>query len=54
MLRAIFHGVMRVSRTAVLTASVALSLALVFGLATTALGATGGTFVPGKSNLAAR
>jgi hypothetical protein len=43
---------MWVGRAAVFTAGVATILALVFGVATTALGATGGNFILGKTNVA--
>ena len=42
----------RAARTAVFTAGIAMILALVFGVTTTALGATGGNFILGKANVA--
>ena len=54
MVRTIFHKVMWVGKAAVFTAGMAMILALVFGVATTALGATGGNFILGKANVAER
>jgi hypothetical protein len=52
MVRTMFHRVMLVGKAAVFTAGMAMLLALVFGVATTALGATGGNFILGKANVA--
>jgi hypothetical protein len=52
MVRKIFHRMMWVGRAAVFTAGMTMILALVFGVATTALGATGGNFILGKANVA--
>jgi hypothetical protein len=40
----------RIARTTTTIAGLAIMLALVFGVATTAIGATGGTFILGKRN----
>ena len=50
--RKLFGKVMWVGRTAATVFGLALVLALVFGVATTAIGATGGNFILGKSNSA--
>jgi hypothetical protein len=52
MARTILHRAMQVGRAAVFTAGMAMILALLFGVATTALGATGGNFILGKANVA--
>ncbi len=52
MARKIFGKVMWVGRTAATVLGLALVLALVFGVATTAIGATGGNFILGKANAA--
>lgn len=52
MARKIFSKVMWVGRTAATLFGLALVLALVFGVATTAIGATGGNFILGKPNAA--
>jgi hypothetical protein len=52
MVRTKFNKVLLVGRAAVFTAGMAMVLALVFGVATTALGATGGNFILGKANVA--
>jgi len=51
-MRKIFGKVMWVGRTAATLFGLALVLALVFGVATTAIGATGGAFILGKANAA--
>jgi hypothetical protein len=48
--RKIFGKVMWVGRTAATVFGLALVMALVFGVATTAIGATGGKFILGKAN----
>ena len=50
MTRMIFSRVMWVGRTAATLFGLALVMALVFGVATTAIGATGGNFILGKAN----
>ena len=50
MARKIFSTVMWVGRTAATAFGLALVLALVFGVATTAIGATGGNFILGKAS----
>ncbi|CAA9481032.1 MAG: hypothetical protein AVDCRST_MAG12-1506 [uncultured Rubrobacteraceae bacterium] len=52
MLRSIAGKVVWVGRTAATVFGLALVLALVFGVATTAIGATGGKFILGKANSA--
>jgi hypothetical protein len=52
MARTVFLHMMRAVRTAIFTVGMATMLALVFGVATTALGATGGNFILGKANVA--
>jgi hypothetical protein len=52
MLRTVSRKVMSVGKAAVFTAGMAMILALVFGVATTASGATGGNFILGKANVA--
>ena len=52
MLRSIVGKVLWVGRTAATAFGLALVLALVFGVATTAIGATGGKFILGKANSA--
>jgi hypothetical protein len=53
MVRTVFHNVMWVGRAVVFTAGMVMIPALVFGVATMALGATGGNFILGKANVAA-
>lgn len=53
MMRKIFGKAVRVGRATVLALGVAVILALVFGVATTALGANGGNFILGKAGNAA-
>jgi len=45
-------GIVRAGRAAVFVVGLSVILALVFGVATTAVGATGGNFVLGKANMA--
>jgi hypothetical protein len=52
MARTMFGKVVRVGRAAIFVVGLAMVLALVFGVATTALGATGGNFILGKANVA--
>ena len=52
MMRTLFGKVMWVGRAVAFTVGLAMILALVFGVATTALGATGGNFILGKANVA--
>jgi hypothetical protein len=52
MMRTVSRKVMSVGKAAVFTAGMAMILALVFGVATTAFGATGGNFILGKANVA--
>ena len=53
MSRSAFSTVMWVGRATVFMVGLAVVLALLFGVATTALGATGGNFILGQSNAAA-
>jgi hypothetical protein len=52
MARSAFSKVMWVGRATVFMVGLAVVLALLFGVATTALGATGGNFILGQSNVA--
>jgi hypothetical protein len=52
MIRAISRRVKWAGKAAVFTVGAAMLLALVFGVATTAFGATGGKFILGKANVA--
>ena len=52
MARTMFGKVVRVGRAAIFVVGLAMVLALVFGVATTALGATGGNFILGRANVA--
>src|SRR5215211_1334045 len=52
MLRTVFGKVMWVGRATIFMVGLAMVLALVFGVATTALGATGGKFILGRANVA--
>jgi hypothetical protein len=52
MVRTILHKVKWAGKATVLMAGMAMILALVLGVATTALGATGGNFILGKANVA--
>jgi len=51
-MRTVSRKVMSVGKAAVFTAGMVMILALVFGVAATALGATGGNFILGKTNVA--
>ena len=53
MARSAFSKVMWVGRATVFMVGLAVVLALLFGVATTALGATGGNFILGQGNVAA-
>ena len=52
MVKTVFGKVMWVGRATIFMVGLAVILALVFGVATTALGATGGNFILGKANVA--
>ena len=52
MARSAFSKVAWMARTTTTVVGLAIMLALVFGAATTAMGATGGNFILGKANVA--